>query len=284
MPESDILSGTRATPATHADPAPRWPYATVLSNGSLRTLITAAGSGAMWAGDDALTRWSGDRVEDREGLFLYLRDRDRGSAWSLGHQPVRRAAERYEVASRAGVFEIRRLDDGIEAHLEVCVVCDAPLELRRVTLINRSGVVRHIELTSYGEVVLHHPDADAGHPAFSKLFVQTAFDPAQRMLTAHRRPRSPEERHPLLVHALIGGGTLEHETDRVRFIGRGCDLGAPLAMRSPAPLSGTVGNVLDPIVSLRTTLTLGVDERATLTFVTGVAASAADPLDRKSVV
>src|SRR5204862_6591635 len=44
------------------------------------------------------------------------------------------------------------------------------------------------------------------------------------------------------------------ETDRERFIGRGGSVSQPCAMRGG--LSGTTGNVLDPIVSLRQVLRL----------------------------
>ena len=47
------------------------------------------------------------------------------------------------------------------------------IELRRIRLINRSGERRTVEVTSYAEVALAAPAADALHPAFSKLFVQT---------------------------------------------------------------------------------------------------------------
>jgi hypothetical protein len=47
------------------------------------------------------------------------------------------------------------------------------IELRRIRLINRSDERRVVEVTSYVEVALAPPAADALHPAFSKLFVQT---------------------------------------------------------------------------------------------------------------
>ena len=48
-------------------------------------------------------------------------------------------------------------------------------EVRRVSISNLGNRVREIELTSYAEVVLAPDAADAAHPAFSNLFVQTEF-------------------------------------------------------------------------------------------------------------
>ncbi|TMB04330.1 MAG: hypothetical protein E6J57_01765, partial [Deltaproteobacteria bacterium] len=103
------------------DPAP---HARLLSNGRYTVLVTGAGSGfSRWDGL-ALTAWSADRTEDAEGFFLYVRDLERGVFWSLGHQPVQRPAARYRVRYRPGMVTIARLDEGIEAALDVAVVAD----------------------------------------------------------------------------------------------------------------------------------------------------------------
>ncbi len=88
-------------------------------------LLTGAGSGfSRWDGL-ALTAWSADRTEDADGFFLYVRDLERGVFWSLGHQPVQRPAARYRVRYRPGMVTIARLDEGIEAALDIAVVARA---------------------------------------------------------------------------------------------------------------------------------------------------------------
>ena len=49
-------------------------------------------------------------------------------------------------------------------------------------------------MTSYAEVVLAPPAADALHPAFSNLFVQTEIVRDRQAILCTRRPRSVEER------------------------------------------------------------------------------------------
>ncbi|MFZ1827691.1 MAG: glycosyl transferase [Candidatus Competibacteraceae bacterium] len=243
----------------------------VLARDRYATFLTATGAGySAWNGL-ALTRWNADPVELGEGYFLYLRDLDNNAFWSLGQQPALKVAERYEPRFAPSRVELLRLDDGIEARLEVVIAPDADLELRRVTLRNRSQRPRRIELTSYAEVVLNAWAADAAHPAFSKLFVQTEWVAASGALLARRRPRAPEEPACWLVHALAGTGEAQYETDRARFIGRGYSLAEPQALAKAAPLSGTVGNVLDPIVSLRQTVELAVGGEVQVTFLLGAA-------------
>ena len=256
------------------DPAP---HARLLSNGRYTVLITGAGSGySAWNGY-ALTGWSADPTEDGEGFFIYLRDLDRGVSWSAGHQPGRAAAA-YDVRDTHGRVTIERVSEEIETRLEICVAPDRDVELRRLHVRNCSPQPRRIEVTSYAEVVLNPAAAHAAHPAFSKLFVETEYA-HPGMLLAHRRPRSSAEHHPWMIHALLGGGgPLQYETDRARFVGRGRTLAEPLALTGSAPLSGSVGSVLDPVFSVRRVVQLSPGAGAQLTLLLGVAPTRAAAL------
>jgi len=247
----------------------------LLTNGRYTTLLTAAGSGYSAWGQLAVSRWSADPTEDGDGFFIYVRDVDSGAFWSLGQLPVPGLADSQTAQFGPGLLVLNRQDGDIATRLEVCVAREADTELRRVTLCNNGERPRRIELTSYIEVVLNEPAADAAHPAFSKLFVQTERVADSSTLLARRRPRAASETPCWLVHALVGASQpnppRQYETDRVRFIRRGYTLAAPHALISAEPLSGTVGNVLDPIVSWRQIIELAPDTEAQLTFLLGAA-------------
>ncbi len=247
------------------------PLARLLSNGRYHVLITAAGGGQSQRLGLALNRWSGDAIEDAQGYFLYLRDLNSSAFWSLGYQPVKPRSTRYHASHTPGCFTLIQEHQGIEARLDVSIAAEQDLEIRRIQLRNLSTQIRRIELTSYLEVVLNHPMADAAHPAFSKLFVQTESLPEQQLLLARRRPRSNEEVWPWMFHALYGANELQWETDRLRFIGRGRTPARPAALVNPGKLSGTTGNVLDPIFSLRTVVELAPDASTNLVSLTGMA-------------
>jgi cyclic beta-1,2-glucan synthetase len=276
---------TRAEPTVDAVPPRRFrsahtlfPSAHFLSNGQYTTVVTNGGGGASrWRGL-AVTRQRDDPTTDPGSQFVYLRDVRSGRLWSAAHQPVCREAERYRVTFDADEAVFERTDDGIDTRLEVIVSPEDDVEIRRVTLVNRSDRLREIEVTSLVEIVLSSPADDFSHPAFLKLFLQTEYLPECTALLCGRRPRSPDELTPWAVHVISTEdgvhGAIEWETDRARFIGRGRTPENPRALDGRA-LSGTHGAVLDPVLSLRRRVRIAPEGRVRLSFATGAAASRA---------
>jgi len=259
------------------NPSATAPEVHLLSNGRYHVVITSAGGGYSRWRDLAVTRWREDATCDHWGSFLYLRDLASGEFWSAALQPTLRATKSYEAIFTQARAEFRQRQAGLELHTQIIVSPEDDVELRRVTITNRTPVLRVVELTSYAEVVLARAAADAEHPAFSNLFVQTEFVPASSALLCTRRARVPEDRPPWLLHLMLehgaATGILSCETERGRFVGRGGSLVAPAALQSLAPLANTVGSVLDPIVSLRRTLTLPPHGTAIIDLVMGVTES-----------
>lgn len=249
------------------------PEAHLLSNGRYHVMVSAAGGGYSRWQDLAVTRWKEDFTRDCWGAFCYLRDLDGGEFWSAAYQPTLKRSEAYEVVFSQAQVEFRRRDDRIETHTEITVSPEHDIELRRISITNRGQVRRVIELTSYAEPVLAPPAADATHPAFSKLFVQTELVRSHQAILCTRRPQSSGEQLPWMFHlAVVHGSTVgevSYETDRCEFVGRGRSLVDPAAMHV-SKLSNREGSVLDPIVSIRCAVTIEPDETVRLDFVTGV--------------
>jgi cellobiose phosphorylase len=255
------------------------PEVKLLSNGRYHVMVTSAGGGYSRWRDLALTRWREDRTCDNWGTFCYLRDDASGEVWSAAYQPTLKPPKQYEAIFSEGRAEFRRRDHGYEVHTEVAVSPEDDIELRRVRITNMERTRRTLEFTSYAEVVLAPAAADAQHPAFSNLFVQTEILPRQQAILCTRRPRSRQEQSPFLVHLIaVQGATaveVSYETDRLRFLGRDRTVTDPQAVSGlagvpPGPLSGTEGPVLDPIVAIRCRLTLEPYEAVTLNLLTGV--------------
>jgi cyclic beta-1,2-glucan synthetase len=251
----------------------------LLSNGNYTVFVTHAGTGSSKYKDISLVGWQPDTVIDPLGLFFYIKDTKSGEFWSSTHQPVKRMPDRYDTWYHDGKIVTSRVDDWIETTTEISVSPDYPIEFRKLTLTNYSKEKRTLELTSYGEIVLNRQKDHRAHPAFSKLFIQTDYLAEHHAIIAKRRPRSEDDKPIWLVHTFAGGDyenltePLQFETERSKFIGRGRTLSNPSAMDSHATLGGSVGNVSDPIISLRKKVTLGPGEKAEFIFGLGFANS-----------
>ena len=182
------------------------PQVALLSNGSYGVMITDAGAGASTWRDLDVTRWREDATRDCWGQFVYVRGPEDGRIWSIGHQPLPRAADEYQVAFHADRAEFRRRDGDIETRWAVCVARDHDAEVRVVTLVNHGGRARELDLTSYAEVCLNHRRADQAHPAFAKLFLETEFVPGPGALLARRRPRAADEKPVWAIHVTAADG------------------------------------------------------------------------------
>jgi cellobiose phosphorylase len=251
------------------------PEVQLLSNGRYHVMVTNAGGGSSRWKDLAVTRWREDSTCDNWGTFCYLRDEESGEFWSTSYQPTLRQADHYEAIFSEGRAEFRRRDFDLETHTEIVVSPVDDIEVRRVHITNRLRTPRTIDITSYAEVVLAPAAADALHPAFSNLFVQTEILPKRRAILCTRRPRSLDEQVPWMFHLMTVHGAdpagISFETDRMRFIGRGGSVAAPLAMTVPGALSDTEGPVLDPIVAIRQRMIIGARATVTIDVVSGVA-------------
>ena len=267
-----LRSAHSATPQVH-----------LLSNGRYAVMLTGAGSGYSRWGDLAITRWREDVTRDDWGSYVYLRDVQSGEVWSAGYQPSGVEPDRYEVTLCEDRAEFVRHDGPITTMLEVVVSPEDNAEVRRVSVANASGRARDIEVTSYAELVLAPPAADTAHPAFSKLFVQTEHLAKSGAILATRRRRSPGEPEIWTAHlAVVEGETVgepELETDRARFLGRGGEARAPIAVMDGRPLSNTAGTVLDPVFALRQRVRVPPGRTARIAFWTVAASSRDEAMD-----
>jgi len=253
------------------------PRSQILSNGLYSVMLTTAGAGYSICDNLAVTRWREDATRDYWGSFFYLRDARSGEFWSSGYQPTAKPPKNYEVAYSEDKVVITRVDEEITTRTEIIVAPEDNAEVRRISITNHSSRMREIEITSYAEIVLATPAADAAHPAFSNLSIETEFIHSKNSLFAKRRPRSPKDETLWAIHTMAtegaAVGAAQFETDRARFLGRGHDTSAPLAIIEDRPLSNTVGAVLDPIFSLRRHLHIPPHQTVHVSFATAVARS-----------
>jgi cyclic beta-1,2-glucan synthetase len=262
---SSVASVGEVAPAVSQFETPHTttPKTQLLCNGRYGLMLTNAGGGYSRWRDFDITRWRSDRTQDCWGSFCYIHDVDANRLWCNAYHPTGGKVEEYCANFTLDRAVFRRVDSGIESETEVIVAPEDDVEIRRMTLINRSARPRRLNLTSYIELSMAPHNADRQHPAFNKLFIQTEAAPEQQAILAYRRPRGGDDPPIFVAHRLTleqaDGGALRFETDRRRFIGRGRTLASPMgAFQEPG---NSQGFVLDPILSLRQSLILAPGQR-----------------------
>ena len=245
------------------------PKTQLLSNGRYSLMVTNAGGGYSRWGDHEITRWRSDRTEDRWGTFCYIREADSDRVWSNTYHPVGGKAETYSASFALDRAVFRRVDGGIHTDTEVVVSPEDDVEIRRITLVNRSVRTRRLELTSYVELAMAPHGADLQHPAFSKLFIATEAV-RERARSSGAPPVSRRRRSPHLRRAPPDPRGRRGRAARVR------NRPAPLhrsradACQAHGDLPAATdsqGFVLDPILCLRQRVTLHPAQRVQVTLV-----------------
>ncbi|MBN1453755.1 MAG: hypothetical protein JW963_22265 [Anaerolineales bacterium] len=256
------------------------PKTQLLCNGRYGLMLTSAGGGYSRWKEFEITRWRSDPTRDSWGTFCYIYDIDSNRLWCNSYQPTGGKVEQYSVNFTLDSAKFRRVDDEIECETSVILAPEDDVEIRRMTLINRSSRVRRLKLTSYIELTLAPHNADLQHSAYNKLFIQTEAVPVEHALLAWRRLHKDTESpvyvaHCFTIESPVAGKSLDEplkfETDRRCFIGRGRTLTNPMgALQEPG---NNQGFVLDPIFSLRQDLTLATGQRIQVSMVLAAGSS-----------
>ncbi len=247
----------------------------LLGHGELATIVTAAGEGVTtWRGIDVY-RFREDRSLEAGGIYMYVRNHTTRERWSAGYQPMRVEPRTYTASFAIDRVTLSRRDGDIETVSEIVVSPEHPVEVRRFTFTNHGDEECDLDVTTYTEIVLEPRADDVAHRAFGSLFIETEVLRDRGAVLAQHRPKSPTEPTTWVAQVLVPeGGSwdgFEFDTSRAKFIGRGRTTSNPA--RLDAPLTETVGTVIDPAIALRRKLKLAPKTHARLTLATCLASS-----------
>lgn len=245
------------------------PKCHLLSNGFYSLLLTDSGSGYSRNGHIQVSRWRGtDGL--KYGTFIFIKSLNNNRVWSATLSPLDIKPDFYRVRfyrDRASYFHEMQ---NIDTKTEIVVATEDNAEVRRLSLTNHGTKEVSLEVTSFFELALADQGSDLAHPAFNNLFIETELVAEYNCLLAFRRSRRRDDPVRFAAHLLIvegeSIGSVQYETDRNKFIGRGRDISNPAALNQP--LSNTTGQVLDPCMSLRRQIRVGAGKSAVFTFIT----------------
>lgn len=265
----------------YRSPHTKTPEVNVLSNGDYTTVVTNSGSGFSLYKGLLISRWRPDPVMDPWGSYVYVRDISTDQIWSPSYHPCKVKSSDELVVFGLDKATFMRKDGEIKTRMEISVSPEFNAEVRRITLSNSSKKAKVIEVTTFTELALANPIADEAHTTFSKLFIRTEFDQDTGCLVAGRRPREKDDQTLWATHALLlednQVGTIEYDTSRSSFIGRGYRLSEPREIRSR--LRGKIGSVADPAFIMRRRISIKPGGQVQLFAITSVGESREEAID-----
>ncbi|MBN2260079.1 MAG: glycosyl transferase [Clostridiales bacterium] len=251
------------------------PHCHIISNKNYNVMIANNGIGYSQYQNKMITRFRSELDNRYYGYTFYFKNIEDGSRWSIGNSPIQSDFKDYEVRFSLNKAEIVREDHQISTHMDIWVSPEDNVEMRKITLLNKKNIPVSIEITSFAELVLNMQDADLAHPAFNNLFISTEFDKETQSLIAVRKPRDPKENETYVFMSIAYDGkdfgSIQYETNRNTFIGRGRNLSNPIALDKL--LDNTEGVVLEPILSLRKCIQIDPHQKVEITFEMGVSES-----------
>lgn len=247
------------------------PSSNYISNGDYSLMITSDGDGFSTWMDKMLYRWRPDVYADT-GYYIYVRDVQDNQYWSAAYNPTRKKPDHYQVVFSPHQSAFSRRDGEVATEMVVTIGPNYPLEFRKITLRNISNRAKTLEVTSYMEVTMDTLDAEASHPAFNKLFIESEYLDDRRAFIAKRRDGVEEGPYALsMLHTDAPlARPVEYENNRLKFIGRNNALSNPQAVSQGMPLSGSTAFSGDPVLCIRAAVTLAPGEVAELTFMGGM--------------
>jgi len=264
----ELVPGLTAVSPTH-----------LLSNGRYSVALRANGAGWSRWGNVGITRSRDDALRDAHGGFFYLRWDRQPQAVSITQHPAPDPAAHYQSTYHADRVCFDASWPELNAHGTVWVSPEDDIEFRQIELRNLGDRPLDLELMSAFEITLADPRADEAHPAFSNLFLRSAWRPAQQALMFERKPRLPTEAGLHAAHflaetdpAVLG---LRVQTDRLGWPGSRFRPSQPLASFPPLPVSTEAEQALDtgldPVCALAVRLQLAPQSKIRLTFCTAAA-------------
>ena len=230
------------------------PWANVMSNSQLGTVVSESAAGYTWfenAHEFRLSPWHNDPVADACGEAFYLRDEDSGRVWSPQPLPCRGEGS-YRTRHGFGYSVYEHEQDGIASELWVYVAVRDAVKFSVLKLRNLSGRTRRISATGYVEWILGDLRAK------SQMHIVSEQDGPGGALLA-RNPYSAEFSGCTAFFdadaCIPADGARSYSGDRAEFLGRNGDLASPHALRRER-LSGRLGAGLDSCAAIQVSLVL----------------------------
>lgn len=254
---------------------PQSPRCMLLSNGELTDILTDTGAGYLKFGTVDLTRRSEDLLRHPQGFVAVAKAGGHLHPATMAPFYKKDVSYRVEQQEQSVTYHAKagELSTSLRCTIHPTISC----QQRLFTVKNDSTRRETVDVLFYFEPVLS-PCADySAHPAYSKLFVTSEYDPQTRTLIFKRRNRDSTE-NMFLVAGFLEDMDFTFETRREALMPAPDGLHGLLS-QTGARLSGHSGGVPDACMAVSFSLTVPPGGRQSATFLICAARSREEGLE-----
>ncbi len=257
----------RETPneEVYADVSPQNPHVQILSNGELTTVLSDSGAQHISYGSIDITRRTTDPLRAPCGVYFVAKMQD--CIVSATAAPFYDDKAKHVAKLFSSGVEYYGIKDSVEAGLQVCVHSDLPVCQYIGVVKNNSPKKEKVEVLIYFEPALAPFRDVEAHPAFTRLFLQAAYDRASGSLIFSRRTR-PNETDASLAFGFLDETTFEYETVKHNLLSLPYGI-ASLGQAFDRPFQGGEG-VPDAVCAIRAWAELAPGAQKEFTFIIAV--------------
>ena len=206
-----------------------------------------------------------------QGILFYIKSIKNKQIISSSYTQNIKNENQYQISFMPDKNEQEITGGNIKAKIDMTVVANEPVEIRRITIENLGNEDEFIELTGFFEPMLVEKEQYYAHPAFNNLFLIYEYDEKNECLIVKRKKREAKEKEiyvatTLNVNKENSVGELEYEIEEEKFVGRG-NLKIPKMVKDSIPFSKKIGYVTEPVVAMKRTMKIKKQEKAIVDFI-----------------
>ncbi|TVZ28423.1 cellobiose phosphorylase [Gillisia sp. Hel_I_86] len=239
------------------------PWANIIANPTIGTVVSESGSAYTWAvnaHEYRITPWHNDPVTDTGGEAFYLRDEETGLFWSPAPFPAK-GESNYITTHGFGYTSYEHIENGISSEMKVFVDKEAPIKFVVLKIKNKTDGLRKLSTTGYLEIILGDVRSKTNMHILSEYDVQSGA-----LFFRNRYNDAFAKR--VAFFKIIGVSKYSNTTDRSKFIGRNRSLSNPKALHRQ-DLRGRIGAGRDTCAGLQGKFNLLPEEEREIVFLIG---------------
>lgn len=243
------------------------PWINVVANEVTGFTASESGLQCAWAlnsGENRLTPWRNDPLQDLPGTAVYIRDEETGNFWSSTPLPTRDEMP-YLVRHGMGYTRWEHNSSGLRQKMTAFTHSGEPVQALNMSLENTGMANRRVSITLYLEPVL-----GTTRERTSEFIVSSFRTDCNALMAENTTGEKPPGGVFFLASSRTPSGLT---TDREEFLGRYGGMESPAAMRRTG-LSGSLRSGTDPCMAAQIMIWIGPREEKEVTFLLGQAGSA----------